>query len=137
MFCPRCGLRQPHDHRFCLSCGLGLPADPASPGGPKESRWFLALPVVPQDRAGTAIRVTRYLEEFDWSTEEGTVRVPAQHVRFSIWISDEVQAAASISAEEARALAEFLLADDAATTGNDDQDQPVKARQTNEGTPKG
>jgi hypothetical protein len=95
-------------------------------GGPKESRWFLALPVVPQDRAGTAIRVTRYLEEFDWSTEEGTVRVPAHHVRFSIWISDEVQAAASISADDARALAQLLLADEGAATVKDEEDQPIE-----------
>jgi hypothetical protein len=84
------------------------------------------LPVVPQDRAGTAIRVTRYLEEFDWSTEEGTVRVPAQHVRFSIWISDEVQAAASISADDARALAQFLVTDEGAATGNDEESQPIE-----------
>jgi hypothetical protein len=124
MFCPRCGLRQPQDHRYCLSCGAELPSHLLSGGGPKESRWFLALPVVPQDRAGTAIRVSRYLEAFDWSTDEGTVRVPAQHVRFSIWISDEVQAAASMSASDAQALADFLLTAEHSAPDPEGDDQP-------------
>ncbi len=108
MFCPRCGYGQPKDHSFCVDCGATLPAWHPS-GGPKESRWYVALPVVPQDPPGAAIRVSRYAQEFDWATEEGSVRVPGHHVRFSVWVADQVLAAASLSEEEAHALARFVL----------------------------
>ena len=49
MFCPTCGVRQPDEHRFCFSCGALLPRRLIDRRGPKESRWFLSVPVLPDD----------------------------------------------------------------------------------------
>src|SRR5439155_1443080 len=43
MHCPRCGLGQPSDHRFCLSCGARLPVELLPPRRPKVTRWFRLL----------------------------------------------------------------------------------------------
>ena len=109
MYCPRCGLRQPTAHRFCVSCGTRLPRDLLSAPGPKVSRWFFTLPVAPEDPAHAALRVSRYLEEIELRTAEGSVRVPSHHVRFSVWIDDRAVCAVSIPDDEAEELAEFLL----------------------------
>jgi hypothetical protein len=63
------------------------------------------------------LRVSRYMDEFDIDTAEGSVRVPAHHVRFSVWVDDQAACAVSIPDDEAEALAEFLLAEVA--NGND------------------
>jgi hypothetical protein len=55
------------------------------------------------------LRVSRYVEEFDLETAEGSVRVPSQHVRFSIWANDHAKAVLSIPDDEAAALASFLV----------------------------
>jgi hypothetical protein len=54
------------------------------------------------------LRVSRYLDEFDIETEEGSVRVPAHHVRFSFWLDDRAVCALSIPDDEAEALSVFL-----------------------------
>ena len=111
MYCPECGFAQPGDHRFCISCGARLPMHLLQRGGgPKESEWFLGIPVVPDDPPRSALRVSRYLEEFEATTPEGSVRVPSHHVRFSTWVDDRVVAAVSLADDEARRAAEFLLA---------------------------
>jgi hypothetical protein len=66
--------------------------------------------VGPLDPPGGALRVTRYLDEFEMETAEGSVRVPSHHVRFSIWADDRALCALSIPDDEAGELAEFLLA---------------------------
>jgi hypothetical protein len=108
MFCPSCGIRQPAEHRFCASCGARLPGEPLRPAGPKVSRWFLSIPVAPDDPPSAALRVSRYLEEIEITTSDGSVRVPSHHVRFSIWVNDRAVAAISIPDDEADRLAEFL-----------------------------
>lgn len=110
MFCPACGLRQPVDHRFCVSCGSGLPRDLLRRGVPKVTRWFWTIPVTERDPEQAALRVSRYLEEFDIATDEGTARVPSHHVRFSIWVGDQAVCAVSLPDHEAERLAQFLLA---------------------------
>ena len=110
MYCPRCGLRQPTTHRFCVSCGTRLPRDLLDEPGPKVSRWFFTLPVAPEDPSHAALRVSRYLEEIELRTPDGSVRVPSHHVRFSVWIEDRAVCAVSIPDDEAEELAEFLLA---------------------------
>jgi hypothetical protein len=110
MYCPRCGLGQPTDHRFCIQCGVRLPTELLPADAPKVSRWFRSVPVHPEDRPETKLRVSRYLKEFDIATEDGSVRVPAHHVRFSIWAGDHALAAASIPDDEAEAVAAFLAA---------------------------
>jgi hypothetical protein len=108
MFCPQCGTGQPIEHRFCTSCGGRLPHDAPRPTAPKVSRWFLSIPVAPDDPTSAALRVSRYLEEIEITTEDGSVKVPSHHVRFSIWVNDRAVAAISIPEDEADRLAEFL-----------------------------
>ncbi|MFL5767478.1 MAG: zinc ribbon domain-containing protein [Actinomycetota bacterium] len=110
MFCPTCGVRQPDEHRFCFSCGALMPRQLIERRGPKESRWFLSVPVLPDDPPRGALRVSRYLEQFEATTAEGSVLVPSHHVRFSIWVDDAVVSAISLPDDEATSLGEFLLA---------------------------
>ena len=114
MFCPRCGFGQPLTHTYCVSCGTLLPSELMRRSGPKESRWFLGVPVLPEDRVLGGLRVTRYVEEFEMESAEGSVRVPASHVRFSVWHDDTVAAAVSISDDAASELALFLAGADVA-----------------------
>ncbi len=113
MFCPRCGFGQPLTHTYCVSCGTLLPSDLMRRSGPKESRWFLGVPVLPEDRTLGGLRVTRYVEEFEMESAEGSVRVPASHVRFSVWHGDAVAAAVSISDDASAELARFLIGTEA------------------------
>ena len=109
MYCPKCGLKQPEDHRYCPSCGTRLPAG-ASGTRPKVSRWFWSVPVSPADPPRAALRVSCYLEEFEMESGGDSVRVPSDHVRFSIWVDDQVVCALSIPNGEAEQLVEFLQA---------------------------
>src|SRR5438309_3161893 len=98
-------------------------ARPVPLPSPKVTRWYLSLPVGPGDPDSGALRVTRYLEEIEIETADGSVRVPSHHVRFSIWIDDRAVCALSIPDDEAEALANFLLA----TVPNGDGDPaPVR-----------
>jgi hypothetical protein len=110
MFCPHCGLGQPKEYRFCARCGTRLPVELLPDRVPKVSRWFLSFPAAPGDPEDAALRVTRYLEEYEIETTDGSVRVPNHHVRFSVWVDDRVTCALSISDEEAVELAAFLEA---------------------------
>ena len=74
---------------------------------PKVSRWFLGLPIAPGDPDVGALRVTRYLEEYELQTNEGSVRVPNHHVRFSIWVDDHATCVLSISDDEASSWRAF------------------------------
>jgi len=126
MHCPRCGLGQPSDHRFCLSCGARLPTELLPAKGPKVSRWFRAIPVHAEDRPGSMLRVSRYLDEFDIETDEGSVTVPAHHVRFSFWLEDRAVCALSIPDDEAEALSAFL----AATVAGSESREQIATRPT-------
>jgi hypothetical protein len=110
MFCPRCGLRQPGDHRFCASCGTRLPRELLRRRGPKVTRWFRSIPIVATDAPDMLLRVSRYIDEFEIQTPEGSVRVPNHHVRFSIWQGDAAQCALSLPDDEAESLGDFLAA---------------------------
>jgi hypothetical protein len=110
LFCPQCGLKQPAEHRFCLSCGTPLPGHLLRKPSPKISRWYLGIPVAREDPPNSALRVSRYLEEFEIHSAEGSVRIPDHHVRFSVWDGDRAVAAVSIPDTEAEDLARFLLA---------------------------
>jgi hypothetical protein len=111
MYCPRCGLGQPMEHWFCIACGTRLPTELLPPDAPKVTRWFRSVPIHPEDRPETMLRVSRYLKEFDIHTEDGSVRIPAHHVRFSVWSRDRALFAVSIPDDEANTLATFLAAE--------------------------
>lgn len=111
MYCPNCGLKQPLEHRFCVSCGSRLPRELLRMPGPKVTRWFSGIPIHPEDSPTAMLRVSRYLDEFEIETDEGSVRVPSHHVRFSVWVEDRAACVVSIPDSEARGLADFLLAE--------------------------
>jgi hypothetical protein len=122
LYCPRCGLEQPSEHNFCVVCGTRLPRHLLPRRGHKISRWFWAMPVAPGDPVEAALRVTRYLEEFDITTAEGSVRIPSHHVRFSTWVEDRAVCAISLPDDEAEELASFLLA---TVNGENGREEPA------------
>ncbi len=122
MYCPSCGLTQPLEHRFCVSCGIRLPRELLRTPSPKVTRWFSSVPVHPHDNPTAMLRASRYLDEFEIETAEGSVRVPSHHVRLSVWVEDRVACAVSIPDSEAHGLADFMLAEVA--DGNDRRPVP-------------
>jgi hypothetical protein len=105
MFCPGCGSGQPDEHRFCPRCGRRLPVE----GVAKATRLFLGIRTSDADAAGTVLRVSRYLEDHEFSAPEGTVVIPGDHARFSVWVVDRPVAAVSLSGSDAEELGRFLL----------------------------
>jgi len=77
---------------------------------PKVTQWFWTIPVTPEDPGQAALRVSCYLEEFEIESEGSSVRIPRDHVRFSVWVDDQAVAAVSIPNDEAQRLIEFLQA---------------------------
>jgi hypothetical protein len=92
-----------------VSCGTSIPRHLLRPRAPKVSRWFLGIPIARDDPEHGALRVTRYLEEIELRSAEGSVHVPSHHVRFSIWERDTAVAALSIPDDEAIELVDFLV----------------------------
>jgi hypothetical protein len=76
--------------------------------GPKVSQWFWTIPVTDVDPSQAALRVSCYLEEFEMESEGSSVRIPRDHVRFSVWVDDQAIAAVSLPNHEAQRLVEFL-----------------------------
>jgi zinc ribbon protein len=109
MFCPTCGSEQSDDHRFCAACGGRLPLELFEHRGAKQTNLFLGIPTHPADAPEPVLRVTRYREDVEFESVEGSVVVPGHHVRFSIWIVDRPVCAMSLSDAEAERLGQFLL----------------------------
>ena len=109
MLCPRCGSDQPSDHRFCAACGAQLPGSLVRTRLPKVTRLFLGIQTSEQDPAGAVLRVSRYLEDHEISAPEGSVLIPGDHARVSIWLVDRPVAAISVTGSDAEALGRFLL----------------------------
>ena len=61
VYCPNCGLGQPDQHRFCISCGLPLPRDLMPARGPKVTGLFPGIATHWDDPAEPVLRVSRYL----------------------------------------------------------------------------
>jgi hypothetical protein len=109
MFCQRCGFGQPSDHRFCVACGAQLPGHLVRARIPKVTRLFLGVQTIEQDPLGTVLRVSRYMEDHEFTAPEGTVVIPGDHARVSIWLVDRPVAAISVTGSDAEALGRFLL----------------------------
>jgi hypothetical protein len=109
MFCQRCGFDQPGDHRFCVACGAQLPGHLVRARVPKVTRLFLGIQTSEQDPLGSVLRVSRYMEDYEFSAPEGTVVIPGDHARFSIWLVDRPVAAISVTESDAETLGRFLL----------------------------
>ena len=108
MYCPHCGFEQPVTHRFCIACGIRIPSELFPAHGPKVTRLFRSVPVSEADDPEAVLRATRYVEEFEMKTAEGSVVVPNHHVRLSIWHGDRPACVISIPDDEAEALSRFL-----------------------------
>jgi hypothetical protein len=108
MYCSRCGSGQPDDHRFCAACGAQLPVESGNERTPKVTRLYLGVQTSEHDAPGAVLRVSGYLEDHEFSAPEGTVTVPGDHVRFSVWVVDRPVAAISLTASDADELAHFL-----------------------------
>jgi hypothetical protein len=109
MFCQRCGFGQPSDHRFCVACGAQLAGHLVRARLPKVTRLFLGIRTSEQDPLGAVLRVSRYMEDHVFSAPEGTVVIPGDHARVSIWLVDRPVAAISVTGSDAEALGRFLL----------------------------
>jgi hypothetical protein len=108
MYCPECGLHQPITHRYCVACGTRLPLELAEEL-PKVTQMFLGIPTHPSDTPAPALRVSHYLRDIEISSPEGSVRIPGDHARFSIWPDDRPVCAMSLSDDETKRLGRFLL----------------------------
>jgi hypothetical protein len=108
MICPRCGFGAPEGHRFCGSCGAQLPNTGERRRIPKITRLFLGIQTSDGDPPGAVLRVSRYLEDHEFSAPEGTITVPGDHARVSIWLVDRPVAAVSLTGSDADELGAFL-----------------------------
>ena len=109
MFCPQCRLEQPRDHVYCIRCSASLPGyllDDEAPS--KRMRFFAGLRITDADPEGAFLRVSCYLKEQTFNTPEGSVKIPGNHVRFSVWVGSEARSVISIPESEARELAAFI-----------------------------
>ena len=77
----------------------------------KTARFFAGLRAAEEDPADAFLRVTSYRGSEVLEAPEGTVEVPANHVRFSVWVGDRARCVVSIPESEARELAAFLTAE--------------------------
>jgi hypothetical protein len=73
------------------------------------TRLFLGIQTSEQDPLGAVLRVSRYMEDCEFSAPEGTVVIPGDHARFSIWLVDRPVAAISVPESDAEELGRFLL----------------------------
>lgn len=76
---------------------------------PKVTQMFLGIPTHPTDPPAPVLRVSHYLRDIEFSSSEGSVRIPGRHARFSIWPDDRPVCAMSLSEEETKRLGRFLL----------------------------
>lgn len=74
----------------------------------KTGRFFAGVRVDDEDPDGAFLRVTSYRDVEVVEAPEGTVEVPANHVRFSVWVDDRARCVISIPESEARELVAFL-----------------------------
>ena len=109
MYFPNCGFRQSERHRYCISCGSSLPSGLLAPSRtPKVTRLFAGIPTHPLDPPESVLRVSRYVENVVFESEEGSVTIPGHHVRLSVWTGERPDCAISLSDDEADRLARFL-----------------------------
>src|SRR5688572_11668043 len=108
IFCPSCRLEQPTAHSFCVRCGTLLPRELLHDLPPKTTRLFAGVKIAPNDVENAFLRVSCYLKEQIFESDEGSVTIPGRHVRFSVWVGDGARCVISIPESEARDLAAFM-----------------------------
>ena len=72
------------------------------------TRLYLGIQTSDGDPPGPVLRVSRYLEAHEFSAPEGTITVPGDHARISIWHIDRPVAAISLTGSDAEELGRFL-----------------------------
>jgi hypothetical protein len=98
-------------HRFCARCGHLLPATLLAPGGSKVGRFFAGVKIGDGDPEDGYLRVSRYRRDVMFESPEGSVVVPGEHVRFSIWSGERALCVLSLPESEARELVSFLASE--------------------------
>ncbi len=116
IFCPQCRLRQPAAHRFCVRCGETLPGSLVQQHPPKVWRFFAGAKVRDADLEDGYLRVSRYRRDRRIDAPEGSVVIPGEHVRFSIWSQGRALRVLSLPESEARELVAFLAEELGAVT---------------------
>ena len=111
LFCPSCRLQQPSAHAFCLRCGYELPRELLAQTPAKSARFFAGVKVDERDAENAYLRVSCYLKDQVFESEDGSVTIPGHHVRFSVWVGDRAQCALSLPEAEAQGLADFIQAE--------------------------
>jgi len=74
MYCPRCGVGAPEESGSCASCGAPLPAGDERSRGAKITRLYLGIQTSDGDPPGPVLRVSRYLEDHEFSAPENDHR---------------------------------------------------------------
>ena len=108
IFCPSCRLEQPVSHTYCAGCRTTLPVELLSTAGTKSARFFAGVRIDGHDPENAFLRVTHYRGQQLIHGAEGSVAVPGDHVRFSVWVEDRARCVISIPESEARELVGFL-----------------------------
>ncbi|HJR46059.1 MAG TPA: hypothetical protein VJ927_10690 [Actinomycetota bacterium] len=109
LFCPMCRLRQPIDHLYCVSCGASLPSHLVSEEPSKVARFFAGIKIGDDDPETGYLRVSCYRKESRIESDEGSVRMPGNHVRVSMWVDNAARCVMSLPESEAREMATFVL----------------------------
>lgn len=109
LFCPMCRLRQPTEHVYCMSCGATLPSHLVAEGPAKVARFFAGIKVGNDDPESGYLKVSCYRKDHRIDSDEGSVRMDANHVRVSMWVGDEARCVMSLPESEAREMANFVL----------------------------
>lgn len=109
LFCPNCRLKQPATHSWCVSCGEALPSHLIAERAQKVARFFAGIKVGDDDPEDGYLRVSCYNRESRIESAEGSVSMPLNHVRVSMWIDNQARCVMSLPSSEAREMATFVL----------------------------
>lgn len=109
LFCPKCRLQQPVEHRWCVSCGEALPSHLIEERVRKVARFFAGIKVGDDDPENGYLRVSCYNEAHTIESPEGSVSMSGSHVRVSMWVDNQARCVMSLPSSEAREMATFIL----------------------------
>lgn len=109
LFCPNCRLQQPVGHHWCVACGQPLPSHLIARRPEKVARFFAGIKVGDDDPENGYLRVSCYSSDHTIESPEGSVSMPGNHVRVSMWVDNEARCVMSLPSSEAREMATFIM----------------------------
>ena len=109
LFCPKCRLQQPVEHHWCVACGEALPSHLIAASAQKVARFFAGIKVGDDDPEDGYLRVSCYNRNNTIESAEGSVSMPTNHVRVSMWVDSQARCVMSLPSSEAREMATFIL----------------------------